>query len=102
MLDYLMDRKKFPLCFDRRKCLGYNRAEESASQKNRVKKLVFRIFCELLAKTGLESRINTGFVRGYRRNDISPFRALTHRHLLDCCKCVVGRNDISPFRALTQ
>jgi len=34
------------------------------SPKKARKKLIFRIFCELLAKMGLGSRINRGFPEG--------------------------------------
>ena len=42
------------------------------SPKNGEKMQVFRIFCELLAKMGLGSRINRGVPKGYCRNGESP------------------------------
>ena len=58
--------------FDKRVERGYDRFRIQVSPKNWPKVCVFRIFCELLAKTGLGSRRNTGFLKGYRRNVISP------------------------------
>ena len=43
--------------------------QDLRSQKNRLKTQVIRIFCELLAKTGAETRIDTGFFEGYCRNE---------------------------------
>ena len=54
--------------------------------------------CENKAASPVFSR---GF-RGYCRNEISPFRALTQLVLaLTITKDCTSRNEISPFRALT-
>ena len=40
--------------------------------------------------------------RGYRRNEVSPFRALTPvLFMVLLLRCNVGRNEVSPFRALS-
>ena len=64
---------------------GMINSEIQASPKNWLKVCIFRIFCELLTKTGLGSRINTGFLRGYRRNGISPRKGIdTNRYFVAC------------------
>ena len=62
----------------------------------RPKVYIFRIFCELLAKTGLGSRINTGFLRGYRRNEVSPLEGIDTIHTSSSIFFMKSRNEVSP------
>ena len=63
--------------FDKKWQLEYDKFNiKVRSQKNRLKKPVFRIFRKLLAKTTSGSRINTGFFEGYRRNGVSPSQGI--------------------------
>ena len=39
--------------------------------------------------------------RGYRRNEVSPFRALTQIDDVEIESYAGSRNEVSPFRALT-
>ena len=40
-------------------------------------------------------------LRGYRRNEKSPFRALTPKAVTAAVATLASRNEKSPFRALT-
>ena len=59
------------------------------SPKNGEKKRIFRIFCELLAKMGLGSRINRGVPEGYRRNGESPKKGID--------TCLSSHNYLPPL-----
>ena len=66
--------------------------------KKQAKKLIFRIFCELLAKTYLESLVNSGFPECTVEMVIARLRALTHLACyLACVEMVIAR-----LRALTR
>ncbi len=66
------------------------------SPKNGEKKRIFRIFCELLAKMGLGSRINRGVPEGYRRNGESPKKGIDTVFEFLLVNNHVGRNGESP------
>ena len=61
---------------------------------------VFRIFCELLAKMGLGSRINRGVPEGYRRNGESPKKGIDTSHLKVDLYLLASRNGESPKKGI--
>ena len=66
------------------------------------KTAVFRIVTNTCKNEAGKPVFSRGF-RGYRRNEVSPFRALTpiSKQCPEQLFCK-GRNEVSPFRALTQ
>ena len=74
---------------------------KSTSKKNRRKNRIIRIFCELLAKMGLGSRINRGVPEGYCRNGESPKQGIdTIRARTFFPFFPYGRNGESPKQGI--
>ena len=67
------------------------------------KKVFFRIFWKILAKTGPQSLYLCGFPEASVEMEVAPFRALTHFFKAVIYNCFKGvEMEVAPFRALTQ
>ena len=68
------------------------------------KKVFFRIFWKILAKTGPQSLYLCGFPEASVEMEVAPFRALTHLYAILVPEPETGRveMEVAPFRALTQ
>ena len=85
------------------KCLSENRSDDGIIQmspKNGEKMQVFRIFCELLAKMGLGSRINRGVPEGYCRNEESPKQGIDTLDRSVVAHSSNRRNEESPKQGI--
>lgn len=67
------------------------------------KKVFFRIFWKILAKTGPQSLYLCGFPEASVEMEVAPFRALT-QHTVSAARRtnMTVEMEVAPFRALTQ
>ena len=66
------------------------------------KKVFFRIFWKILAKTGPQSLYLCGFPEASVEMKVAPFRALTHSFSAMYAIFFAVEMKVAPFRALTH